>query len=159
MMQSKIKGSEYKCEICYREVSKTNHGIPRHMLVVHLTCSKCNQSFQSGEEVKQHLVKKHRSVYSYLFEKSRQNVQCNRCQAEFARSDGLKPHKLVVHFECQECDEVFENKSQTLEHLKKTHPQLSTAFLEASLVCTKCPKKFRDNKSFKRPSEVRSFRL
>ena len=101
MMQSKIKGSEYKCEICYREISKTNHGIPRHMLVVHLTCSKCSQSFPSGEEVKQHLVKKHRSVYSCLFEKSRRNIQCNRCQAEFARSCGLRPHKLVVHFECQ----------------------------------------------------------
>ena len=143
-MSAKLTGVTNKCHICLKEVSKAN-GIPRHMLSVHLTCTKCNQSFPTRKEAKEHQIKKHQSMYSNLFQTDRLNVQCNQCQFQFARKDGLRPHMLAVHFECQKCDTVFENKLQILQHVKEKHPKMSTIFLEAASACKKCSKKFRDN--------------
>ena len=74
------------------------------------TCSKCDKTFTSNEEVSDHVI-------------SCEELQCRLCEKSFTLKSNLKRHIQKKHpYICKDCNERFRSKNSLGIH-KKTCPK------------------------------------
>ena len=140
---------EHTCHICdFRSISKGGlkiHVTVKHRLNNEVKCKKCEQTFESILELRNHDEYEHEldlvceycefkcdEVQTLLcHEGSQHGIQCEQWDCKF-NCKGTKHNpndlkKLVDHvksehgFKCDSCDEGFKNKTKLNDHIKDDH--------------------------------------
>lgn len=129
-----------------------------------LTCSECEKSFFSYENLKKHMVKEH--GVDFLEENSEEPIpstsssastsvqtvkiknysQCLPADIEISKTTGLKTEKLIIETiddnTCDICFKKLTSKRSLVLHKTLIHSKSKTESIVA-IQCPKCPKTFR----------------
>ena len=112
--------SKYNCIYC-RTAFTDMHQLLRHITTMHngrqFVCPQCQRSYDTKNELKEHVDKTHNKLYRYRCE------LCGKCF--FARSlylDHVAAHTGVERYTCSTCAMKFTNKSALKTHVLKFHP-------------------------------------
>ena len=101
-----------ECELCaYATIHLS--ALKSHKLLKHFTCTKCDKTFNSEENLAEHTVSMH---------KSRENFECQHCNYTFLLEQKLKQHVAnkhsVLRYECENCGKKFKFPSELKNHYK-----------------------------------------
>ncbi|CAG5056264.1 unnamed protein product [Parnassius apollo] len=136
----------YCCEFCNKKFSMVSY-IKRHRNTEHCdvylsSCRKCGASFDTPEQLRDHL-----DIYNKSFKKScskvsgEQELRCDHCYKEFKTRSNLQQHKLVHtnrsrDFSCHVCGKMFYTKGTLGTHIL-THEETKP------YKCQFCPMAFK----------------
>ena len=83
-----------------------------------IVCTKCDESFKTGKELRRHEKSNH----------TLPQIKCNFCEKVFHKNCDLESHLNKDHkpqkFECQKCDKMFVLKWRLIKH-QKIHDSLN----------------------------------
>ena len=84
-----------------------------------ITCEKCEQSFQTKTELKNHIYDVHvdKSVIAV-------SQDCDRCEFRANCTNEMKTHKDTKHImvmQCDKCELIFRFKTKLIAHKNDVH--------------------------------------
>nr|CAH7713171.1 unnamed protein product [Callosobruchus chinensis] len=138
----------HTCTQCkYKTVS--HHDITRHMLKHSktsdkgLTCVHCEATFKRGENLDDHIVKKHPDFIASI---SRKVHQCSQCTFKSVRKGDIDRHVLRHHktsggnklHTCKHCKASFSKKQTLDDHIVRKHPEFIESVTNKIHQCTQC---------------------
>ena len=100
-------------------------------------CETCHEVFDNLNELKKHICQ----------QRIKNEKTCKICNQDFESVRSLRKHKKNEHkneeiFECEFCDDFFEDKQNLKIHYEEFHPSL--------LVCKICNRNFESGKALNR---------
>ncbi|XP_055698097.1 zinc finger protein 595-like [Phlebotomus papatasi] len=129
-----IKGQKLKCQLCFKEFSKSGFGYhlkQYHEKIKNEKCEICNRVFGCRSTLNNHMKSLHGTE---------RNFSCKECSQAFKTLSSLYIHRKQVHddkrFSCELCYKKFAFRKQLTEHLL-IHSKEQTHF------CKICRKGFR----------------
>ena len=106
-----------------------------------ITCEKCEQSFQTKTELKNHIYDVHvdKSVIAV-------SQDCDRCEFRANSTNEMKTHKDTEHItvmQCDKCELIFRFKTKLIAHKNYVHG-------ESKKSCFECEKMFNNAHKLKK---------
>ena len=127
------KDKSTQCKFCNKTLK--SH-IDVHYRAVHFYCSeRCDQQFESKEEVLSHLDTYHPDEHEHYKHYMKKSYTCKFCDQKFKKSTELYiRHYRYNHHFCNECDIQLEDKKSLETHLREIHDE--------NFKCSLCEKVF-----------------
>ncbi|XP_052782695.1 zinc finger protein 320-like isoform X2 [Mya arenaria] len=125
----------FKCNyLCTDNIKLMFHELKEHS-DAEFSCKLCDENFESGREMQQHLK-------AFHMRDDERNFTCELCSARFKSKGSLKQHLDSVHkmsraFKCKTCEKSFFTNSQLNRHLK-----IHEVDRKKTYQCDTCKKEF-----------------
>lgn len=124
---------------------------------ISLTCGMCMQTFQSGQQVKDHIEEVH----------PRDSIlSCVLCPKTFKSRQTLRMHILnhqgKLPYQCDDCGSRFDRRFYLMRHREKYHKDQEKKGIQSRLKCKYCPRIFlrkMDRKTHIRMVHLREIRI
>ncbi|XP_069506438.1 zinc finger protein 84-like isoform X1 [Ambystoma mexicanum] len=160
----------YACAHCEKVFTMKAHLVnhqKRHLLEESFQCPHCEKTFRLKGSLRVHIGRHHASTAKNSERKARilqrtniqKPLQCTHCEKSFRLKAHLashqRRHKREKAFPCSECQNVFNQKTDLMLHIRSSHVTGANAECKGGMIanttldhekpyhCTQCDKRFR----------------
>jgi KRAB domain-containing zinc finger protein len=137
-----VHNESYVCKICslplFTRRTYETHQLSRHGVKTKAQCKYCDQTFDSKQDMKQHLTQH--------IEAPKRSFVCEQCGHTFRQETDMKLHQeshtTMEKTKCDLCPKKFKNTRTLANHVKTVHLRKKARAAKTEYPCTMCPLRF-----------------